>query len=39
MAQNIVTVADLQISNDRPFTLFGGMNVLESRDMAFEVAE
>ncbi|MCH8499603.1 MAG: 3-deoxy-8-phosphooctulonate synthase [Marinobacter sp.] len=39
MAQKTVTVADLQISNDRQFTLFGGMNVLESRDMAFAVAE
>ncbi|MDX1757664.1 MAG: 3-deoxy-8-phosphooctulonate synthase [Marinobacter sp.] len=39
MAQKQVTVADIAIANDRPFVLFGGMNVLESRDMAFEVAE
>ncbi|WP_375177285.1 3-deoxy-8-phosphooctulonate synthase [Marinobacter mobilis] len=39
MAQNQVTVADLTIANDRPFVLFGGMNVLESRELAFEVAE
>lgn len=39
MAHKTVTVADLKIANDRPFVLFGGMNVLESREMAFEVAE
>ena len=32
-------IADLTIANDRPFTLFGGMNVLESRDLALEVAD
>lgn len=39
MEHKTVTVADLKIANDRPFVLFGGMNVLESREMAFEVAE
>jgi len=39
MAQQTVTVADIQIANDNPFVLFGGMNVLESRELAFEVAE
>ncbi|MBD3657427.1 MULTISPECIES: 3-deoxy-8-phosphooctulonate synthase [Marinobacter] len=39
MAQKEVSVADLQIANDKPFVLFGGMNVLESRELAFEVAE
>ena len=39
MARNTVTVADIDIANHKPFVLFGGMNVLESRDMAFEVAE
>ena len=39
MAQSRVEVSDLQIANDRPFVLFGGMNVLESRDLAFEVAD
>ncbi|WP_152207045.1 3-deoxy-8-phosphooctulonate synthase [Marinobacter changyiensis] len=38
MEHKTVTVADLKIANDRPFVLFGGMNVLESREMAFEVA-
>ena len=31
-------VADLVVSNENPFTLFGGMNVLESRELALEVA-
>ncbi len=39
MAQKQVSVADINIANDRPFVLFGGMNVLESRELAFEVAE
>lgn len=39
MAQNTVTVADIDIANHKPFVLFGGMNVLESRELAFEVAE
>lgn len=38
MSQKTLTVADLSISNDLPFVLFGGMNVLESREMAIEVA-
>jgi 2-dehydro-3-deoxyphosphooctonate aldolase (KDO 8-P synthase) len=29
----------VNVSNDLPFVLFGGMNVLESRDIALEVAE
>ncbi|MEK9634035.1 MAG: 3-deoxy-8-phosphooctulonate synthase [Opitutae bacterium] len=33
-----IQVADLVVSNDGPFTLFGGMNVLESRELALEVA-
>jgi len=37
-AQNIITVGKFSISNDLPFTLFGGMNVLESRELALEVA-
>ena len=35
----LVTVGDIAVANDRPFVLFGGMNVLESRDMAMQVAE
>ena len=30
---------DITIGNDQPFVLFGGMNVLESKDLAFEIAE
>ncbi|WP_210396005.1 3-deoxy-8-phosphooctulonate synthase [Motiliproteus sediminis] len=39
MTQNTVNVGSLEIANNRPFALFGGMNVLESRDMALRVAE
>jgi 2-dehydro-3-deoxyphosphooctonate aldolase (KDO 8-P synthase) len=34
-----ITVQNLQLANHRPFTLVGGMNVLESEDLAFQVAE
>lgn len=30
---------DIIIGNDKPFVLFGGMNVLESKELAFEIAE
>lgn len=33
-----IQIADLVVSNEGPFTLFGGMNVLESRELALEVA-
>lgn len=39
MKQKIVQVGDIQIGNELPFVLFGGMNVLESRDLAMQVAE
>ena len=29
----------IQVGNDLPFVLFGGMNVLESRDLAMSIAE
>ena len=29
----------IKMANDLPFVLFGGMNVLESRDLAMEIAE
>ncbi len=35
----IVDINGLAVANDRPFTLFAGMNVLESRDLAMQVAE
>lgn len=34
-----IDVSGIPVANDRPFVLFGGMNVLESRDMAMQVAE
>ena len=34
-----IDVSGIPVANDRPFVLFAGMNVLESRDLAMEVAE
>ncbi|UTA49143.1 3-deoxy-8-phosphooctulonate synthase [Simiduia sp. 21SJ11W-1] len=34
-----IKLGDISLANDAPFVLFGGMNVLESRDMAMQVAE
>ncbi|CAG8998091.1 MAG: 2-dehydro-3-deoxyphosphooctonate aldolase [Candidatus Celerinatantimonas neptuna] len=34
-----VQVNELTIANNKPFTLFAGMNVLESRDLAMQIAE
>ena len=34
-----ITIGKLQIGNELPFVLFGGMNVIESRDTAMQVAE
>ncbi len=39
MQQQTVQVGSISVANDKPFVLFGGMNVLESRDMALRVAE
>lgn len=39
MTDATLTIADIAVANDRPFVLFGGINVLESRDLALEVAE
>lgn len=36
--QKTVAIGDIATGNQQPLTLFGGMNVLESRDMAIEVA-
>ena len=38
MDQKILRIADIDVANDRHFVLFGGMNVLESRELALEVA-
>jgi len=34
-----VSVSGIDVANDNPFVLFGGMNVLESRDLAMKIAE
>lgn len=39
MQQKTVTAANIEIANDKPMVLFGGMNVLESRDLAMRIAE
>ena len=39
MSAKIIQVASIDVSNEKPMVLFGGMNVLESRDMAMQVAE
>ena len=39
MQQRAVSVQDLAVGNDQPFTLFGGINVIESRDLAMTMAE
>ena len=39
MSAVTIQVADIGVSNDAPMVLFGGMNVLESRDMAMQIAE
>lgn len=36
---NRVTVARFDVANDKPFTLFGGINVLENRDFAMKTCE
>jgi len=38
-AQKIVKVGNIDVANDLPFVLFGGMNVLESRDLAMKMVE
>ncbi|WP_042148734.1 MULTISPECIES: 3-deoxy-8-phosphooctulonate synthase [unclassified Pseudoalteromonas] len=39
MNKNIINVQSVEVANDKPFVLFGGMNVLESRDLAMRIAE
>lgn len=39
VADKRLIVGKLSVGNQQPFVLFGGMNVLESRDMALQVAE
>ena len=37
--QQDVAVGDIQVANNRPFVLFGGINVIESRELALQAAE
>ena len=43
MSQRTLTIAtrkgDIKLNNELPFVLFGGMNVLESRDLAMKICE
>ena len=39
MSKQLISLGDIDIANDKPFVLFGGMNVLESRDLAMTIAE
>ncbi|WP_105213638.1 3-deoxy-8-phosphooctulonate synthase [Pseudoalteromonas sp. T1lg22] len=34
-----INIGAIELANDKPFVLFGGMNVLESRDLAMRIAE
>lgn len=38
MARSIPIGKTIHVANDAPFVLFAGMNVLENRDLAFEIA-
>jgi len=39
MEQKVVRIGDIEVANDKAFVLFGGMNVLESRDLAMQICE
>ena len=39
MEQKTILVNNIEVSNEKPMVLFGGMNVLESRDLALTIAE
>ncbi len=39
MTQKSIFINDFEVNNDKPFVLFAGMNVLESRDLAMQIAE
>jgi 2-dehydro-3-deoxyphosphooctonate aldolase (KDO 8-P synthase) len=36
--KSVIQIGGMPVSNQHPMMLFGGMNVLESRDLAFEIA-
>lgn len=39
MSAKLINIASIEVGNNKPMVLFGGMNVLESRDLAMQVAE
>ena len=39
MSAKLINIASIEVGNHKPMVLFGGMNVLESRDLAMQVAE
>ncbi|WP_368888443.1 3-deoxy-8-phosphooctulonate synthase [Morganella morganii] len=39
MQQKVVSIGNIRVGNALPFVLFGGMNVLESRDLAMKICE
>jgi len=39
MKQRVVNIGAIPVANHLPFVLFGGMNVLESRDLAMRICE
>lgn len=39
MQHKVVSIGDIKVANNLPFVLFGGMNVLESRDLAMRICE
>ena len=39
MQQKTINIGSIPVANDKPMILFGGMNVLESRDLAMSIAE
>ncbi len=38
MTGSVLIAENIKVANDAPFVVFGGMNVLESRDLAFDIA-
>ncbi|MFT5708418.1 MAG: 2-dehydro-3-deoxyphosphooctonate aldolase (KDO 8-P synthase) [Oceanospirillaceae bacterium] len=39
MQHKTINIGSIPVANDKPMILFGGMNVLESRDLALSIAE
>lgn len=39
MSLQNIRIGTIEVANDKPFVLFGGMNVLESAELAMEIAE